>query len=88
MSTPFTLHFGFDGWQAVEDRPSVPIQLGMHAARLAKGDLLGRERLDFTFYFVAEARWEGRNHHVRLTARKECEPLEELRAMAMAGGNE
>ena len=88
MSAPFKLHFGFDEWQAVQDRASEPIQFGMHAVRLTKSELVGRQSLDFTCYFLEAAQWEGRNHHLRLTARKECEPLEELRAMAMAGGNE
>jgi glucoamylase len=85
MPAPFTLHLGFDGWQAIEDRPSAPIAFGMHAVRLRKSELQGRQSLDFT-YFTAEARWEGRNHRIRLTPGERNEPMKELRAMAVAGG--
>ena len=86
MPAPFALHLGFDGWQAIEDRPSAPIAFGMHAVRLLKSELHGRQSLDFTCYFTTEARWEGRNHRIRLTPGERNEPLKELRAMAVAGG--
>ncbi|HEY3778911.1 MAG TPA: glycoside hydrolase family 15 protein [Rhizomicrobium sp.] len=63
LPVAFTLHFGFDGWQAVEDRSSVPLALGRHGVRIMPD---GRsKRIDFTFYFPDETRWEGRDHTVR-----------------------
>jgi glucoamylase len=61
----FVLHFGFDGWQSVGDRPSVLLPYGRHGVRLTPEDFRHWHSLDFTFYFPDEARWEGRNHTVR-----------------------
>jgi glucoamylase len=66
--TPFTLHFGFDGWQPIQDRLSNPLVFGRHGVRLSQDELGGRQMVDFTLYFVEEARWEGINHRVRLRA--------------------
>jgi glucoamylase len=66
--TPFMLHFGFDGWQPIQDRLSNPLVFGRHGVRLSQDELGGRQMVDFTLYFVEEARWEGINHRVRLRA--------------------
>src|SRR5262245_7945423 len=68
MDAPFVLHFGFDGWRAIEDRPSSPLPFGRHGVRLARGDLPTGRVLDFTIYFVDGARWEGIDHHVSLAS--------------------
>lgn len=65
---PFLLHFGFDGWQAVQDRASAPAPFGLHAVRLAAAELAGRGALDFTFRWQAGARWEGRDERISLAA--------------------
>ncbi|MGH6889620.1 MAG: glycoside hydrolase family 15 protein [Rhizomicrobium sp.] len=64
LPTAFTLHCGFDGWQSVEDRSSTPLAFGRHGVRIAPD---GRwKRIDFTFYFPDETRWEGHDYSVRL----------------------
>jgi glucoamylase len=68
MPAPFLLHLGFDGWQASEDRPATPLPFGWHGVALAQSELARRGVLDFTFYRIDEARWEGRDYHVRLAA--------------------
>jgi hypothetical protein len=62
------LHFGFDGWQGIEDRPSAPLAFGRHGARLSQDELDSHQMVDFTLHFVDAARWDGTDHHVRLTA--------------------
>jgi glucoamylase len=84
MPDPFTLHLGFDGWQGIKDRPSTPLPFGMHGVRLAKGELARRRVLDFTCYLVDEARWEGRDHHVRLGSSEKSETPQKRHTMAAA----
>jgi hypothetical protein len=73
MGSPFVLHLGFDGWQAVEDRLSASLPFGRHGVRLSKGELVGRGVLDFTRYFLNEGKWEGADHHIRLASEQQVE---------------
>jgi hypothetical protein len=68
MDAPFRLHLGFDGWQSIEDRPSSPLPFGRHGVRLTAGELANRGALDFTMYFMDEARWHGIDYQVRLAS--------------------
>jgi glucoamylase len=68
MERPFVLHMGFDGWQAIEDRPSTPLPFGRHGVRLRRAELAGRSVLDFTCYFVKDSKWEGRDHSIKLAS--------------------
>jgi glucoamylase len=54
---PFTLHYGFDGWQGVSDRDAAPIGLGMFGARLEAGELAGHASLEFVRRYADG--WEG-----------------------------
>jgi glucoamylase len=65
---PFVLHIGFDGWQEIQDRPSVALPFGRYGVRLYASELGGRGILDFTWYMVDNSRWEGIDHHLRLAA--------------------
>jgi hypothetical protein len=56
----------------------------MHGVRLTKGELARRRVLDFTCYLVEEARWEGSDHHVRVSAREKGEASPERRSMVVA----
>jgi glucoamylase len=68
MPAPFVLHLGFDGWQGIEDRASVPLPFGWHGVALARSEFARREVLDFTVYHVDADRWEGIDYHIRLAA--------------------
>jgi glucoamylase len=68
MENPFVLHMGFDGWQAVEDRPSSALPFGRHGVRLRKHELAGKRTLDFTRYFSRESTWEGNDHHISIAS--------------------
>jgi glucoamylase len=68
MDAPFRLHLGFDGWQAIEDRPSSPLPFGRHGVRLTTGELADRGVLDFTMYFMDKTRWHGIDYQVRLAS--------------------
>jgi len=67
---PFLLHYGFDGWQRVQDRQSVRLPFGRFGVRLSASELADRGILDFTTYMVDESHWEGIDHHVRLNAKQ------------------
>jgi glucoamylase len=68
MPVPFVLHLGFDDWQAVAERKSAPLPFGRHGVLLSTSDFPGHGALDFTLYYINEARWDGRNYRVRLPA--------------------
>jgi glucoamylase len=57
---PFRLHFGFDGWQHIQDREALSEPFGMWAVRLSAEDLSRYRQLDFTRCY--EGRWEGLGH--------------------------
>jgi len=61
----FTLHFGFDGWQEVQDRPSEWLGFGMLGIRLTWAELDGHHAIDFTRLYAA-GRWEGQDHQIAI----------------------
>jgi glucoamylase len=63
---PFRVHFGWDGWQTLGDRESVPLGLARHGVRFEPGELAGRGSMEFTRFLHDESRWEGSDHAVRL----------------------
>ena len=66
MERPFVLHMGFDGWQAIEDRPSAALAFGRHGVRVKRAELAGRGVLDFTRYFIKDTKWEGSDHSIKV----------------------
>jgi len=74
-SEPFRLHFGFDGWRSIEDRLSSPLPFGRHGVRLARSELGAKLVLDFTMYFIDQARWHGTDYQVRLASETEREDV-------------
>jgi glucoamylase len=73
MESPFVLHMGFDGWQAIEDRPSAPHVFGRHGVRLRKDELAGKRVLDFTRYLIHDSKWEGADHRIWLASEQQRE---------------
>lgn len=61
---PFTLHFGFDGWQRITDRAAVPQPFGLWGVRLTPTEMAGAKLLNFTRCYPAG--WENVDHHVEL----------------------
>ena len=83
MESPFVLHMGFDGRQAVEDRPSAPLAFGRHGVRLRKNEFAGNRVLDFTRYFIRDSKWEGADHHLWLAPKQQRQGTRrEVRARA------
>jgi glucoamylase len=60
---PFTLHWGSDGWQHVQDRDSSAGPFGLWTVTMSGRELRGKDRLDFTRRY--ENGWEGVDHVIR-----------------------
>jgi len=73
LDQPFLVHFGFDGWQDIEDRRSSPLPFGRHGVRLSRGELAGHRVVDFALYFPRQDRWQGVDFNVQLPARPRAE---------------
>lgn len=59
---PFRLHWGVDGWTGVSDAQSVDTGLGVHIVELSASRLDTARRVDFTFLWLDDQRWEGRDY--------------------------
>jgi len=62
---PFTLHFGFDDWEQVGDRPSQLLGFGMFGVCFAWREVDGHRALDFTRRYTEDL-WEGQDHRIRV----------------------
>ncbi len=70
---PFTLHFGFDGWQDIAERPAVPLPFGLWGVAIGPELCAGRAQLDFTRRYGVS--WEGQDHKVAIVARPKPQTL-------------
>ncbi|GMA15112.1 glucan 1,4-alpha-glucosidase [Deinococcus metallilatus] len=61
---PFTLHFGFDGWQDPQDREALPLPFGLWGVTFSPAELTSHHVLNFTRRSAAG--WEGQDHQIRL----------------------
>jgi glucoamylase len=61
---PFTLHYGFDGWQAVNERAADRGLFGLWSVTFTPAELAPRRGIDFTRRFDAD--WEGTDYRVTL----------------------
>ncbi|WP_425145287.1 glycoside hydrolase family 15 protein [Deinococcus sp.] len=61
---PFTLHFGFDGWQGVQERGALPLPFGLWGVIFSPAELETFQTLNFTRRTATG--WEGQDHVIRL----------------------
>jgi glucoamylase len=61
---PFVLHYGFDGWQSVDEVEASPLPFGLWGVRLEPSMLAGHTQLNFT---RRQPDWEGQDHTITLT---------------------
>ena len=62
---PFSLHFGHDGWQAIDDRDSIPGRFGLHRVVISGTESAGWKTVDFKRRYGAV--WENSgDHRVRI----------------------
>jgi glucoamylase len=56
---PALVHWGVDGWQSVHDSNTRDTTLRVYVVDLPTATLRAGSRVDFTFYWPDEQRWEG-----------------------------
>jgi glucoamylase len=61
---PFTLHYGFDGWQQIQDREASVLPFGLWSVQLTAQELAPHAEFNFTRRYGSE--WEGVDHRVLL----------------------
>ncbi|HMN30721.1 MAG TPA: hypothetical protein PKE45_21390, partial [Caldilineaceae bacterium] len=59
VQTPARVHWGLDNWQTVNDSETQPTGLGLHKVDLPIAQAPPSTLLQFTFYWLDDARWEG-----------------------------
>src|SRR3984957_13339441 len=74
---PFTLHFGFDGFQRIEERAASAHPFGLWAVHLSAAELTGARELNSPRRYGE--RWEGLDHRILLGA------VEQERALGLHG---
>lgn len=62
---PFVLHYGFDGWQRVQEKNSTPLGLGIYGICLKAEELTG-EILQFSRRFDSHG-WEQQDWQLNIT---------------------
>ena len=70
---PFTLHFGWDGWQSVGDVNAEPLPFGLWGVVVSADRGKGHAELNFTRRFGEE--WEGHDHAVAIGQAKAAKTL-------------
>jgi glucoamylase len=64
--SPGVVHWSADGWQTTQDLETRDTGLSIHVADLPTKDLEPGAQVEFTFHWVQEGRWEGRNFAVHV----------------------
>ena len=61
---PFMLHFGFNGWQRIQDRVATSTPFGLWSVQFTREELAQASELNFTRRF--DGGWENVDHRVAL----------------------
>lgn len=61
---PALVHWSSDGWRTTRDETTRDTTLGVHVADLPTEHLCEGARIDLTFYWPEEDRWEGADYLV------------------------
>ena len=60
----FTLHFGFNGWNELQERDAIAAPFGLWTVEFSAAELEAHRQIDFTRRYGDS--WEGADHHVQL----------------------
>lgn len=66
LSNPARVHWGSNGWHAVQDSVTCDTGLGVHKAKLSLAGLYAGDTIQFTFFWLNQARWDGQDYEVQL----------------------
>lgn len=61
----FVLHIGINGWQDPVDIQSEHVGFNFYSVHMP-ANLMKANRLDFTFFYPEEGRWEGKDYSIQL----------------------
>ena len=64
LPQPARVHHGQDDWQQVGDIDATDTGLGLYAAQLPTSGLEPGARIDFTVFWIDQARWDGSDHRI------------------------
>jgi glucoamylase len=65
---PAVVHWGIDDWHTVHDADTRDTTLGVHVVDLPTASLGAGRRVNFTFYWPGQRRWEGQDYCVECVA--------------------
>jgi len=66
LRAPARVHWGRNGWRDARDIDTKDTGLGVYAAELPTMGLDAGESLQFTFYWLEQGSWEGRDYEVQI----------------------
>ncbi len=75
LPEPAIVHWGRDGWLAIEDTPTTDTGLGFHVAELDTAALTQGSWIDFTWRGEDTREWAGRDIAVRIVAAEMAGPI-------------
>ncbi len=67
VRAPARVHWGINGWENVRDVDTRDTGLGVYAVDLPTADLSVGETIQFTFFWLDEGAWEGRDYEVLIS---------------------
>ena len=70
---PSRLHWTSDNWTTIQDIPLSHAGLGVYAHEFMSGQFNNHATIKFTFYWVLERRWEGRDFSIAVREEPEAE---------------
>ena len=70
LRAPARVHWGSNGWNDVLDSDTRDTGLGVYIAELPLAALQAGDTIQFTFYWLEQKSWEGRDYEVQLTGQK------------------
>src|SRR5579863_10527986 len=64
LPNPAMVHWSIDGWKSSQDTNTRDTGFGTYILDLPTASLPPGSKVDFTFYWPQESRWEGKNYNV------------------------
>jgi glucoamylase len=64
LLSPALVHWSIDGWKTAHDTETQDTGLGLHILNLPTASLPVGAQAQFTFYWLSEKRWEGKDYTV------------------------
>ena len=68
LRAPARVHWGSKGWKDVKDSYTRDTGIGVHIVDISIYGLTEGESVQFTFYWLAQNKWEGKDYEVHIVA--------------------